>query len=320
MPLRVMDMKEDKKGLVFDIQGFSVHDGPGSRTTVFLSGCPLRCRWCANPEGWELSARLLFSDRKCVCEKSGCRRCEAACPRGGIHIQDGRPRRDPSVCGTCTGFECAKACYHEALRLSGEWYSVEELMEVLRRDRQFWTSGGVTFSGGDPMVQKEFLLEVLKRCKKEAIHTAVETSAHGAAEDFLELLSYINLAFIDVKHMDSKSHKRGTGLGNELILNNISRLCASGWNGRLILRIPVIPGYNDDAENMREVIHFMKMNGLFEINLLPFHRMGATKWTQLGLKYPYSHQPAGETEKLKELQSLFLFCDIACYIGGEIIY
>jgi len=313
-------MKTDKGGLIFDIQGFSVHDGPGSRTTVFLSGCPLRCRWCANPEGRELRRQLLFSAQKCLCEKSGCQRCATACPRGAITVSEGMPKRDASMCKGCGSFECARACYHEALRLSGRWYQAEELMQVLRRDRQFWSAGGVTFSGGDPLFQKDFLLDVLKRCRKEAIHTAIETAGYAETADFLEVMSYIDLAFVDIKHMDSGLHKRETGVGNERILQNISRLSTSPWNGRLILRIPVIEGYNDGAEHIREVIRFMKMNGLFEINILPFHRMGTTKWTQLGLEYPYGRQPPGSEQKLKEIQQLFLFCDIACYIGSEVVY
>ena len=313
-------MKSEPRGLIFDIQGFSVHDGPGSRTTVFLSGCPLNCQWCANPEGMELRRRLLFSSQKCRNEKDGCRRCQSACPRGAIRVEDGKMKRREEVCAGCEDYLCAAACYQEALRLSGRWYTVEELMAVLHRDRQFWENGGVTFSGGDPLLQKEFLLRALKRCREESIHTAIETSGYAMRQDFLEIMSYIDLAFVDVKHMDSSRHMEKTGRENGVILENIAALSASAWPGRLILRIPVIEGYNDSDDNMKKVICFMKTNRLFEVNLLPFHRMGKTKWTQLNRVYPYGEQAPTGREKLEELQRLFLFCGIACYIGDEIIY
>jgi glycyl-radical enzyme activating protein len=307
------------KGLIFDVQGFSVHDGPGSRTTVFLSGCPLACEWCANPEGREYKQQLMYSDKKCK-SAAGCRRCAKACPAGALSIEEETVRLQPHICERCTTFDCAKACYHEALRLSGKWYTVEELMAILQRDRQFWENGGVTFSGGEPFFQKGFLLEALKACKNAKIHTAIETAAFADPADFLEIMSYIDFAFIDLKHMDKEKHKEKTAADNSLILKNISNLKDSKWQGRLILRMPVIRSYNDSVGNIKAVIGFMKANQLCEINILPFHRMGESKWSQLGLQYEYKDALPTTEEELRKIRKLFLNSGLTCYAGDEIIY
>lgn len=308
------------RGLIFDIQGFSVHDGPGSRTTVFLSGCPLRCLWCANPEGQEPRQRLLFAPQKCRNGETGCVRCAAACPHGALTAVGGQVRRREAVCAECRTFDCARACYAEALRLSGKWYAVEELMAVLRRDRQYWENGGVTFSGGDPLAQEDFLLAVLDQCRREGIHTALETSGHAPMETFLAAMARVDFAFVDVKHMDTDRHRERTGVGNERILENIAALAKSSWPGRLVLRMPVIEDYNDTIANAEKVSRFMKDSGLVELNLLPFHRMGRSKWEQLGMTYPYGEARPTPAEKLRELQRFYLDRRIACYIGDGILY
>ena len=174
---------------------------------------------------------------------------------------------------------------------------------------------GITFSGGDPITQHDFLIEVLKGCHKLGIHTAIETSAHFPREKFLHVMQYIDFAFIDVKNMDSEAHKAGTSVGNELILDNIRALKQSGWKGRLLLRQPTICGYNDSEENAKKLISFMKENDLFEINLLKFHRLGQTKWEQLGKTYDYATGGEMTDEAMTALQSLYLDAGIACYIG-----
>lgn len=311
----------EPRGLIFDIQGFSVHDGPGSRTTVFLSGCPLRCLWCANPEGQELRQRLLFAPQKCRHREIGCTRCAAACPHGALRLEGGAVCRREAVCRACDTFDCAKSCYHEALRLSGKWYTVEELMAVLRRDRQYWENGGgVTFSGGDPLTQRDFLLAALERCRAEGIHTAMETSGWAPQADFLKALALTDFAFVDVKHMDSARHRKKTAVGNEQILENLSAVSKSGWKGRLVLRMPVIGGYNDSMENAEATAGFMEKAGLAEINLLPFHRMGRSKWEQLGMEYPYADGAPTDQETLRRLQAFYLDRRLACYIGGEVLY
>lgn len=312
---------EEEKGLIFDFQSYSVHDGPGCRTTVFLSGCPLSCEWCANPESWKAKQQILFSKSKCRAE-NGCRLCIDTCKKAAIKIDASNGLSlDREKCSTCNTMECSSLCYNEALRICGKTYTVSEVMKVINRDRQFWRGkGGVTFSGGEPFFQKEFFLKLLIECKEAYIHTAIETSGYVASTSFLEAMKFVDFAFVDLKHMNRLEHFEKTGVYNDLILRNIVELVQSPWKGRIILRIPVIRDFNDTEGNILETIAFMKKLGLFEINLLPFHRMGDSKWNQLGEKYSYSKEEATTTDKLEELQNIFLDNDIACYIGHETIF
>lgn len=312
---------EEQKGLIFDIQSYSVHDGPGCRSVVFLSGCPLHCEWCSNPEGIKLINRIMYSSQKCRNLKDGCVRCIEACPHSAIRVCEESDEIlvfDRTLCEKCETYDCTKACFHEAIRLSGKWMTISELMGVLNRDRQYWSSeGGVTFSGGEALMQKDFLLAVLKKCRGSYIHTAIETTACAPTEVFLEAFKYIDFAFIDIKNMDSKKHKEKTGVGNELILKNIEALAVSNWQGRLIIRMPVIRDYNDSENNLMAIAKFMKKLGLFEINILPFHRLGDSKWTQLGMIYKYKYEKATSPETMDRIQDYFLEQRIACYKGHE---
>lgn len=307
-----------KKGLIFDIQAYSVHDGPGCRTNVFFTGCPLQCRWCANPESWVVKKHIMFAENVCKYE-SGCRACLNACPYGSIcQGEQGKPGISWDICQKCETFECVKSCPNNVFKQCVKEYLVPELIEILRRDFSSWgAEGGVTFTGGEPMLQHEFLLEVLKECQKWQIHTAVESSASVKEEIFLMLMEYVHFAFIDVKHMDTKKHEAGTGVGNEVILSNLAALKKSGWSGRLVLRQPIIGGYNDSDENARQAIRFMKEHDFFEVNLLKFHRLGTTKWNQMGKEYEYGNHGDVTDARLEELQALYLGEDIACYIGDD---
>ena len=195
-------------------------------------------------------------------------------------------------------------------------------MKPILRDSQFWASGGgVTFSGGEALFQKDFLLAMLKECKKNHVHRAIETTAFAKTEDFLEVFSLINYGMIDIKHMDPVKHKEKTGVSNELIHKNISALAASGWTkngGRLVLRMPIIQDFNDSVENALRTADFMNKNGLFEINILSFHRLGESKWTQLGKEYKYKSYEPTSAEKMSELQDIYLDQGIACYINEEL--
>lgn len=305
------------RGIIFDIQAFSVHDGPGCRTTIFFSGCPLRCQWCSNPENFDIKAHLMFAQRVCKWS-SGCRACVERCPHNGLIFSNNGPQAAWDICRQCTTFECTEACAANALRVCGKSYSVDDIMTILRRDFCHWGSeGGVTFSGGDPMIQPHFLKAILQACQAMQIHTAIETSACIPPTTFLDIMPLVDFAFIDIKNMDDERHYEGTGVSNRLILNNISALKASQWKGRLVLRTPIIRDYNDSETNALQTIDFMKSNGLYEINLLPFHRFGQTKWEQLGMSYQYAVGGDVTPERMQQLQSIYLDNKILCYLGDK---
>ena len=311
-------MDSHVSGLIFDVQGYSVHDGSGCRTLVFLSGCPLRCSWCANPEGQLPRPRVMYRDRKCVHTHY---RCVGACPNDAIQIEsDADPplRFDRSICDHCNSMDCVQACLNEALRIAGRAYTVNELLRVLARDQGFWGSqGGVTFSGGDPLFQVEFLLAILEKCRSNYMHTAVETSAYTNVDVLMEVLKRTDWMFIDIKHMDPAAHRAETGAGNELILQNIAAVAAAGWDGRLIIRVPIIPGYNDTVENLRATAAFVAQLNLKEVNLLPFHRLGRSKYEQLGLDYKYAQVPSPSGEVMRSHQRIFEAAGLQCYVGSE---
>jgi Pyruvate-formate lyase-activating enzyme len=223
-----------------------------------------------------------------------------------------------AACFECETIECSKSCAANSLKQCVRFLTVEELIRILLRDFANWGSdGGVTFTGGEPLVQYEYLLAVLKRCRELQMHTAIETSGYASREVFLKVMESINFAFVDVKNMDDEKHRWGTGVGNEPILSNIAALARSNWGGRLVIRQPTIHGFNDDTENALKLIEFMNENGLYEINLLKFHRMGGTKWEQLGKPYEYADHGDMTDERMKELQKLYLDSDIACYLGED---
>jgi pyruvate formate lyase activating enzyme len=306
------------KGLIFDIQGHSVHDGPGTRTLVFMSGCPLRCRWCSNPEGMLTRQRIMYKVQQC--SQCPCR-CVSACRQQAISINEGGSPPvcfDRKLCDHCMTFECREVCYKNALQLSGKWYSVEDLMRILNRDRNFWGgAGGVTFSGGEPLLQKTFIGGMLKKCRDAYIEVAVETSANIPTEDLLEVLPYVKFLFVDVKHMDPEKHREGTGVSNDLILRNIRAVAGNQWDGRLVLRSPIVPGFNDSVDNAEATAAFMHEIGMKEINLLPFHRMGASKYEQLGAIYPYQDCQSLNPEDLFSLGKVYESRGLVCYLGSN---
>ena len=271
----------DLTGRVFDVQRFSLHDGPGIRTVVFLKGCPLRCAWCANPESQRPDPQIAWFANLCT----GCGRCAEACPQGAVTMDGGRPHTDRRLCAACG--RCAAACPRQARRLMGRDASVDEVMLEVRRDAPFFrrSGGGVTFSGGEPLSQPGFLLECLRRCRRWGYHTAVETCGHARWEDLKEAAGLADLFLYDVKLVDPLRHERLTGVRNERIIDNLERLLALG--AAVTVRVPVIPGVNDDRSSMRGLEEFIAGHpAVRTVELLPGHALGAHKYAALDLAAP----------------------------------
>lgn len=304
---------EDVKGLIFNIQRYSIHDGPGIRTTVFLKGCPLRCIWCANPEGQALRPEIFFNPDKCT----GCGRCAQECPQEAIEIRGEKSHTDRQVCIGCG--KCAEVCPNEARRLMGKWASAREVLEEVRRDAIFYerSGGGVTLSGGEPLAQPEFATTILRLCKRAYIHTALETCGHAQWRILEEMLKFVDLLLYDFKHMDPVKHKKYTGVSNRLILDNARRACHK-LSVPMWARIPVIPGYNDSTENIEATARFIAEelgNCVKQVSLLPYHRLGETKFERLEVGYRVSADPPGP-EHLEELQKIFEHFGLSACIGG----
>jgi pyruvate formate lyase activating enzyme len=273
-------------GIVFDIRRFSIHDGPGIRTTVFLKGCPLRCFWCHNPEGLRPKPEIQFFSSRCI----GCGECVRACPEGaqGLSAEDGRVfnRELCVVCG-----QCVETCYPGGLQITGQAMTVEEVVLEVLKDRTFYetSNGGVTLSGGEPLLQAEFSLALLRRCLEEGLHTAVETTGFARWETLAEFLPLTDLFLMDLKHMDEAKHRQATGVSNERILANARQLAQSGKP--VLFRVPVVPGVNDTPAEIAAIAQFVQElaaqaePGRIELELLPFHRMATDKYTSLGMDY-----------------------------------
>ncbi|MCX7970860.1 MAG: glycyl-radical enzyme activating protein [Negativicutes bacterium] len=305
---------DGRYGYIFSIQPFSVHDGPGCRTVLFFKGCPLSCRWCANPEGLVWWPQPLYYRSRC----HDCRSCEQACRQRAIAWRDGQIHVRNQLCRSCQDMACVKACQAGAMEVCGRAYTVEEIGEILNRDRKYWDDeGGVTFSGGEPLHQAAFVARLGQWCAGQFIHTAIETSAHADGDQFMAAMEYIDFAFIDLKLMDSGRHQLYCGEDNLPVLANIARLAASSWPGRLVIRLPLVGGVNDDEENIEATVQFMQACQLTEINLLPYHRLGAGKWLQCGR----SERPEGfytvDRETTARISARFAAAGIRCYAGAD---
>jgi len=264
------------KGLVFDIKKYAIHDGPGIRTTVFFKGCPLQCQWCHNPESWSSSAEHGLRKDRCI----GCGQCAEACPDQAISLVENRPVTETDKCNLCG--RCVDTCMAGAREIIGRQMTVSEVMFEVEKDIIFYdqSGGGVTFSGGEPLMQPEFLLAVLNQCQAQQIHTAVDTSCY-AEPKIVEMVSErTDLFLCDLKHMDNEMHERFTGVGNNLILDNIKRLSEAGKE--IVIRIPVIPGFNDEKANIEATGKFTaSLPGVIRVDILPFNRGGKEKLARL---------------------------------------
>ncbi|HCO93628.1 MAG TPA: glycyl-radical enzyme activating protein [Phycisphaerales bacterium] len=289
-------MELETKGLVFDIKKYAIHDGPGIRTTVFFKGCPLQCLWCHNPESWKSRAELGFRKSRCT----GCGQCVEACSHEAISLIESRPVTDAEKCVLCG--RCVDVCPAGARQIIGRETTVSEVMVEVERDVIFYdqSGGGVTFSGGEPLMQPDFLLALLKQCRTVNIHTAVDTSCYAEPEIVELVAGRADLFLCDIKHMDNEMHERFTGVGNNLILENIRRI--SQADKKIVIRIPIIPGFNDDSENIEATGQFAALlPGVGRIDILPFNRGGAEKSARLMGEINSMRVEAPDEDKMSEI-------------------
>lgn len=267
--------------IAFNIQRFSTEDGPGIRTTVFLKGCPLRCAWCHNPEGLSPKPELVWYDVRCI----GARDCLQACPEDALTLTPQGMRINREQCTACGA--CEKACPSAALEIIGRNWTPEDMIEELLKDQVFYetSGGGVTFSGGEPMIQVDFLRQVLPRCREAGVHVALDTCGAAAWESYERVLPWVDLVLYDLKIMDPKRHKAATGISNDIILENARRLAARGMP--MWVRTPVIPGYTDDRENIVAIACFMSeaLPTVQRWDLLAYTNLGRPKYHRLDREY-----------------------------------
>jgi pyruvate formate lyase activating enzyme len=282
-----------KSGIVFDFKKYSIHDGPGIRTTVFLKGCPLSCWWCHNPESISPEPAVLYRRERCI----GCGACVRACPNKAILPTTEGFFADPALCDG--NGACAAACPSMARELVGRVMTSAEVLAVIRKDIPFYdeSGGGATFSGGEPLLQPEFLWEMLAGCRDLDIHTAVDTTGFAQTSVLLETARWTDLFLYDVKHMDPEKHKLYTGVDNTLILENLKALTDSG--AKVAIRIPLIPGVNDDEENIERTGRFVaSLKGIVSVHVLPYHAAARNKYAKWGKTYrlPDTLPPSAEEQ------------------------
>lgn len=293
-----------QRGMVFNIQKYSVHDGPGIRTIVFLKGCALSCRWCSNPESQKREPELAFNAGRCL-GVSKCGHCIVACPHGSITLgDDDKLNIDRSRCAECD-LPCAAACPAQGLLVYGKERTVDDVLNVVEQDMAFYarSGGGLTLSGGEPLLQGEFAVALLREARTRRIKTAVETCGMVSPETIREAAPYLNYVLFDIKHMDSAVHEAQTGLPNRRILENFRILAEEFPALPILARTPVIPGFNDSEEAIAAIARFLKPFERVEYEMLPYHRLGTQKYQFLDRPVPMGDVKL-ETEHMNRLQAV----------------
>jgi pyruvate formate lyase activating enzyme len=289
---------QEHSGYIFDIKRYAIHDGPGIRTTVFFKGCPLRCLWCHNPESWKNNPELSLRFSRCI----GCGRCAEICPQNAITMVDNHPVTDIEKCNLCG--ECIDVCLTGAREIIGSQVTVSQVMAEVEKDRVFYdqSGGGVTFSGGEPLYQHKFLLALLDECSSAGIHSAVDTTCYAKSDIIQKVAEKTDMFLCDIKHMDPQIHKEYTGVDNSLILENIRYLAQAGAN--IKIRIPVIPGFNDDDKNIEMTAQFVKsLDTVEQVDILPYNSGGLEKAARLADDFEIMKKVApnnGEMENIKK--------------------
>lgn len=293
----------ERKAFIFNVQKYNMYDGPGIRTLVFFKGCPLRCKWCSNPEGLERKFQVMFKRNSCV----DCGACAKVCP-AGIHVISKETGKHEILREKdCTGCrKCLDVCPQAAITIAGEIKSISELLKIVEEDAGFYdiSGGGVTLGGGEVTAQPEAALNLLMACKQEGINTAIETCGYTKTENLLKIAEYVDLFLFDIKHMDPVRHNELVGVNNELILTNLRELLHRRANVRV--RMPMLKGINDSREEIEAVIRFLmpyKDDKNFKgIDLLPYHKLGVNKYNQLDMTYPIEGDPSLNAEELNRIE------------------
>lgn len=298
------------KAVIFNIQKFCVHDGPGIRTTLFFKGCPLRCLWCHNPESQQFCPEMLYNREKCTL----CGQCGQHCPQGAIKINGGTYLYDRTRCVSCG--TCIDFCIHNAREIAGQAYTINQLLTEIEKDRPFYeqSGGGVTFSGGEALSQIQPVEELAKACRTRDISVAVDTCGQVPFDHLTRVLPYVDIFLYDLKLIDPVLHEKYTGQDNRLILANLKQLAAR--DVRIFLRLPLIDGINTGDEQINGVINFIRDMNIEQINLLPYHNTGLAKYARLN-RSDQSHDLAAPSgERLAEIKALFEHNLFRVKIGG----
>jgi len=292
--------ENDLKGLVFNIQRYSIHDGPGIRTTVFFKGCPLRCKWCSNPESVVPQPEIMVREARC----NGCRRCIEVCSPGALSLASTGLWLDREKCDLC--LKCIDACWEDAIEVAGRYMSLEEVIDECRKDELFYhnSGGGITLSGGEPLLQADFALALLNRFKILGLNTALDTCGQVQWPVLEKALESADLVLFDIKHLDPAEHRDGTGVDNKLILANFEKAMNSG-KARIWVRVPVIPGYNDSNQYMEELAGRLKGMRAEKLSLLGYHEWGRAKYQSLGKAYQLSGRKPLDDHRLGEIIEIF---------------
>jgi len=298
-------------GTIFNIMRFAINDGPGIRTTVFLKGCPLECWWCHNPEGMTRQPEVAYRVERCIL----CGDCIEACPHGALHQADTRIERSSDLCAVCG--TCADHCLTGARESVGREISVADLLMEILKDRVFYdeSGGGVTFSGGEPLLQAEFLAAILKACREHGIHTTIETSGYTSPANLELVVDHTELFLYDVKLIDDGLHQHHTGVSNRIILQNLAALVTR--QKAVIVRVPVIAGVNDDAASIGAIGAFVAgLDGIREIHLLPFHESAGTKYRSLNKDFHMSGAHRPDDRRILSAAAQLAACGFSVSIGG----
>jgi pyruvate formate lyase activating enzyme len=301
-------------GNVFEIQRWSLHDGPGIRTMVFLKGCPLKCIWCCNPESQKTYTEIAYFKDKCI----DCSRCITGCPHGAVSVNENGYSTNYNICReNCYGvvvppYPCTSKCYANARKNIGTEMTTDKVLEEVLKDNIIYTQsgGGITVSGGEPMLQFSFVKELLKESKKNNLHTAMETCGFVKWENYEEVLEYLDFLFLDIKQFDNEKHIKITGQDNTLILDNSRKLAnlARQKGIKMVVRIPVIPGLTDSNENINSIAKFVssELDGVNVVELMPYHRLGRGKYTDIGMTYELGDLEPPSEDHINNLKKIIL--------------